>query len=341
MICHPESPTSANSQWLEKDLLVEAKRKIPTEKFLTPLLVRTTRQVNVCFMKFLNHGIQWWRRSVFLLRKPRNTTTIESFDTPPTGNSVTISIAVSARNGMPYLEECIASILRAGEGLDAVVHYADACSSDASVDCARRLLGDDQVNVEEDEGWGDAINRIFSKSTGDIFGAIGADDMLAPDSLMHVSRAFAENPGARWAIGLYEIIDEQNRPIRRFHCAYKNFAIRHFRRPWLMAENIIPNVSFFIRRDFREEVGEMLLERETLANDYDYFIRCAKRARPLIIPHVLGRWRYHRTSQSGRNMHRMSRDAWKVCRSHTRNPIYLAANALCSLRNALLFDKVG
>jgi glycosyltransferase involved in cell wall biosynthesis len=252
-----------------------------------------------------------------------------------------LSIAVSARNGMPYLEKCLTSILTAGEGLDVEVLYEDACSTDGSADCARRLLGAGHVNVQDDAGWGDAVNRIFRKSTGDVFGAIGADDMLAPQSLRYVARAFLDNPKARWAIGLYEIIDELDRPTRKFHNAYKNFAIRNFCRPWLMAENIIPNVSFFIRRDFREEVGDMLLERETLANDYDYFIRCVKRAKPLVIPHILGRWRYHRTSQSGRNMRRMSMDAWNVCRSHTRNPLYLAANAVCSLRNAFLFDKVG
>lgn len=252
-----------------------------------------------------------------------------------------ITLAVSARNGMPYLERCLTSILQAGEGLDVEVFYEDACSTDGSAACARRLLGDTRVNIQDDEGWGDAVNRIFRKSSGDVFGAIGADDMLHAHSLRHVSNAFTANSTARWAIGLYEIIDQNDQPTRRLHNAYKNFAIRHFSRPWLMAENIIPNVSFFIRRDFRTQVGDMLLERETLANDYDYFIRCAKRVRPLIIPHVLGRWRYHGSSQSGSNMRRMSRDAWNVCRRHTRNPIYLAANAACSLRNAFLFDKIG
>lgn len=252
-----------------------------------------------------------------------------------------LTVVVSARNGMPYLEACLASILRAAEGLDVEVLYEDATSTDGSAACARRLLGDARVNVEDDDGFGDAVNRAFRKSTGDVFAAIGADDMLDPDALGHVVRAFAANPDARWAIGMYEIIDESGRPTRKLHTAYKNFAIRHFCRPWLMAENIIPNVSFFIRRDFRLEVGDFINERESLANDYDYFIRCAKRARPLVIPHVLGLWRYHRSSQSGRNMRRMSMDAWKVCRSHTSNPLYLAANALCSLRNALLFDKVG
>lgn len=252
-----------------------------------------------------------------------------------------ITTAVSARNGMPYLEPCLASILRAAEGLSVEILYEDACSTDGSADCARRLIGSGHVNVQQDEGCGDAINRAFKKSKGDIFSTIGADDMLAPDSLHHVHEAFEKNPSARWAIGYYEIIDEQGAPTRLLHTRYKNFAIRHFNLNWLFLENIIPNVSFFIRRDFREEVGDFILEKENLANDYDYFIRCAKLAQPMIIPHVLGRWRYHTTSQSGRNMRRMSMDAWKVCRRHTSNPILLGLNALCSLRNALLFKKFG
>ena len=47
-----------------------------------------------------------------------------------------------------------------------------------------------------------------------------------------------------------------------------------------MAENILPWVSFFIRRDFRFEIGDLINEKECLANDYDYFIRCTKRSRP-------------------------------------------------------------
>jgi hypothetical protein len=131
------------------------------------------------------------------------------------------------------------------------------------------------------------------------------------------------------------------RPTRAFHTAYKNFAVRHFHRWWLMAENIVPWVSFFIRRDFREEIGNLLNESQCLANDYDYFIRCAKREQPLVIPQVLGRWRYHPTSQTGRNIRRMSWDAWQVCRRHTRNPLLLAANGVCSFRNAMLFNKIG
>ena len=252
-----------------------------------------------------------------------------------------ISMITSSRNGMLYLETCLQSIVTSARGLDVEILYEDCCSTDGSADCARRLIGAEHVNVEPDAGFGDAVNRAFRKCTGDVVAALPADDMLAEPCLRLVSDAFDAHPEAKWAIGMYEIVDASGKPTRPLHTAYKNFAVRHFSRWWLMAENIIPFVSFFIRRDFRSEVGDMLNETECLANDYDYFIRCAKRVRPLVIPHVLGRWRYHPTSQTGRNLRRMSWDAWNVCRSHTRNPLLLAANALFSLRNALVFDKVG
>lgn len=252
-----------------------------------------------------------------------------------------ISMITSARNGMPYLEQCLASIVAASRGLDVEIFYEDCCSTDGSAECAKRVIGTGRVNVQPDDGFGDAVNRAFRKCTGDVIGALPADDMLSERSLHHVADAFARNPDAKWGIGMYEIIDADGNLTRPLHTAYKNFAVRHFSRAWLMAENIIPFVSFYIRRDFREEVGDLLHESQCLANDYDYFIRCAQRARPLVIPHVLGRWRYHPTSQTGRNIRRMSWDAWRVCRQHTRNPLLLAANAVCSLRNALVFDKMG
>jgi len=252
-----------------------------------------------------------------------------------------ITMITSSRNGMPYLECCLKSILVAAQGLDVEVLYDDACSSDGSAEVAARLLGPSRVHVENDQGFGDAINRAFRRSTGDVIGALPADDLLAPGSLGHVAAAFENNPHARWAVGLYEIIDEHEKPIRPLHTKYKNFAIRHFHPWWLMAENILPFVSFFIRRDFRLEIGDFINEKECLANDYDYFIRCAKKSRPLIIPHVLGRWRYHANSNSGSAMRRMSMDAWKVCCRHTSNPLLLGLNAMCSARNALLFNKIG
>jgi glycosyltransferase involved in cell wall biosynthesis len=254
---------------------------------------------------------------------------------------VKITMMTSARNGMPYLEQCLESIVVAAEGLDVEIHYADACSTDGSAECAARLIGADNVRIEPDNGFGDAVNKAFRRCTGEIFAALPADDLLAPDALRHVAAAFEANPRAGWGVGMYEIIDAADRPIRPLHTRYKNFAVRHFHPWWLMAENILPWVSFFVRRDFRAEIGDLINEKECLANDYDYFIRCTKRARPLIIPYVLGRWRYHPTSNSGSQMRRMSQDAWKVCRSHTSNPLLLGLNAICSTRNALLFDKVG
>lgn len=252
-----------------------------------------------------------------------------------------LTMIVSGRNGMPFLERCLKSVVTASRGLDVQVLYQDGCSTDGSVEYAARLLGADAVHEEADEGFSDGVNRALRRATGDVVGSLPADDMLAPDALRFVAEAFAANPTAQWGIGYYEIIDANDVPIRPLHTWYKNRAVRNFRLWRLMLENIVPLVSFFIRRNFRESVGDFITERESIACDYDYFIRCAKRCDPLVIPHVLGRWRYHATSSSGSRMGRMSWDAWKVCRAHTSNPFIIAANGLYCLRNALLFDKVG
>jgi len=46
-----------------------------------------------------------------------------------------ITMFTSARNGMPYLANCLESILVAAEGLDVEILYADACSTDGSAEC--------------------------------------------------------------------------------------------------------------------------------------------------------------------------------------------------------------
>jgi glycosyltransferase involved in cell wall biosynthesis len=174
-----------------------------------------------------------------------------------------ISMITSSRNGMPYLQQCLSSIVAASRGLDVEILYEDCCSTDGSAECARQLIGASRVNVEPDEGFGDAVNRAFRKCTGEVIGALPADDLLSERSLHYVAEAFSRNPEAKWGIGMYEIIDSEGRPTRHLHTAYKNFAVRHFSRSWLMAENIIPFVSFYIRRDFRVEVGDFLHESRT------------------------------------------------------------------------------
>jgi glycosyltransferase involved in cell wall biosynthesis len=238
---------------------------------------------------------------------------------------------------MPYLEKCLESILTAAKDLPIEILYEDALSTDGSLECAIRLLGPTQVNSQADSGYGEALNRAFKKAKGEIFYAIPADDILDPNSLKLVLDAFDKNPSAQWAIGLYKIIDQDGLPTRILHSTYKNFAILNFRTSWLFVENIIPFVSFFIKRTFREEIGEILSERVSLANDYEYFLRCAKRSSPLIIPHTLGIWRYHCNSQSGKNMTKMSFDCWKACVTQTNNIFLIALNLIFSVRNALFY----
>jgi glycosyltransferase involved in cell wall biosynthesis len=56
--------------------------------------------------------------------------------------------------------------------------------------------------IEEDEGMYSAINRGFSRATGDVFAWINSDDMYHPYALATVARIFDQFPDVHWITGI-------------------------------------------------------------------------------------------------------------------------------------------
>jgi glycosyltransferase involved in cell wall biosynthesis len=105
-----------------------------------------------------------------------------------------ISIVTPSYNQAQYLEETIRSILLQGYP-DLEYFIIDGNSTDKSVEIIRKyepwLAG---WASEQDHGQSDAINKGFSRCTGDIFNWICSDDLLTPGALETVGNAFASGP---------------------------------------------------------------------------------------------------------------------------------------------------
>ena len=110
-----------------------------------------------------------------------------------------ISIAVPSYNYASFIGECLESIAMQ-DYYDYEVLIADGGSTDTSVEIINRFCASDnrfRLVSTSDSGQSDAIMKVFSMATGDIFCFLNADDcFISSDALSAVASTFVNYPKA-------------------------------------------------------------------------------------------------------------------------------------------------
>jgi glycosyltransferase involved in cell wall biosynthesis len=116
--------------------------------------------------------------------------------------SARISIVTPSFNQAPFVEQAIRSIVDQNyENLEYIV--IDGGSTDGSVDIIKKYLPLIHYFVSEpDTGHGNAINKGFRQSTGEIMGWLNSDDMYMPWTFRTVTEIFEQHPDIDWITGL-------------------------------------------------------------------------------------------------------------------------------------------
>jgi glycosyltransferase involved in cell wall biosynthesis len=171
---------------------------------------------------------------------------------------------------------------------------------------------------EPDGGQVDAINKGLSVATGEIVAWVNSDDVLAPGALERVTRAFGEHPEAKWLHGRCEIIDPQDRPVRRWISLYKHLRARRHSFENLLTENYVSQMTAFWRRTVHEQIGYLDPELK-LAFDYEFWLRLAKLSDPLYLEIVLACFRWYPTSKSGAQFEAQFAEDARVAARHAGN----------------------
>jgi glycosyltransferase involved in cell wall biosynthesis len=162
----------------------------------------------------------------------------------------------------------------------------------------RRYADRARVVVEPDSGQANAINKGLRAATGDLVGWVNSDDLLLPGTLARVARIFRERPELLWLHGRCEIVDEDDRPIRRWLSAYKDYRCRRYTREALLVENFVSQMTVFWRRSLQERVG-YLDEALRYTFDYDLWLRFSAEQDPLFVDERLAAFRWYTRSKSG------------------------------------------
>jgi SAM-dependent methyltransferase len=208
-------------------------------------------------------------------------------DRPAVADPPRISIVTPSLNQGQFIARTIRSVIE--QGYPMLEYFVqDGGSTDATLDVLERFR--DRLSglaSEPDRGFGDAINRGFARSTGEVMAYLNSDDILLPGALHQVAHVFRTRPEVDVVYGHRVIINEHDREVGRWVLPPHDDDIL----TWV---DYIPQETLFWRRSIWEKAGGRIDDSFKFAIDWDLLLRFrdagAKFER---LPRFLGAFRVH------------------------------------------------
>ncbi|MBI9084503.1 MAG: glycosyltransferase [Desulfobacterales bacterium] len=212
-----------------------------------------------------------------------------------------LSIVTPSLNQGLYLEATINSVLsQMYPNLEYII--IDGGSTDESVEIIKKYAHHLHFWCSEpDNGHYSAVNKGFSKASGDIFAWLNSDDMYCPDAFRSVAAIFSQFPGVSWLTTTRQLVwDSQgNRKSVKRIPGYSRAAFlkgRYFSRKF-SGFGFIQQESTFWRSQLWEKVGGLRTEFN-LAGDFDLWARFFAHEDLYGVDHPLGGFRVHDENRS-------------------------------------------
>jgi glycosyltransferase involved in cell wall biosynthesis len=198
-----------------------------------------------------------------------------------------ISIVTPCLNAQEFISETIESIISQAGEFEIEYIIIDGNSSDRTVEIAEEYkkridlkqytIQCSKVNIyiysESDQGMYCALNKGFSRATGDLFAYLNADDVYLPNSLANIIAIFKQYPEIFWLKGITSYIDCHGQLLGRgnFHM-YTQKWIKEgkYGKEWYF----ITQDSVFWRSSLWKKSGGFN-EKLKYAGDYDLWIKFA------------------------------------------------------------------
>ena len=202
-----------------------------------------------------------------------------------------ISIVTPSYNQGEYLERTISSVLEQDyPNIEYII--IDGGSTDNSVEIIKKY--EKYISFwtsEPDKGQADAINKGFSKASGDIIAWINSDDMYLPGAFNIAAEAFMKNPDASIIYGDYIKVDSSDKCI-----ALRRQPSFDFRTCLFGYLTVMQPASFFNRKAYLNTGGIDITFN--YAMDYDIIVNLAQQGQVVHLKEYLAAFRLHTTSKS-------------------------------------------
>lgn len=231
-----------------------------------------------------------------------------------------ISIVTPSFNSADFLEETIRSVLDQNySNLEYII--IDGGSTDGTIDIIQKYEKELFYWISEpDNGMYDALNKGFSKSTGEIMGWSPASDLYEKNAFWTVADVFSKFPQIEWLTSLYKIrYDEQGKEIARYKINGFN------RKAFFRGQNClgfpgakynIQQQSTFWRRSLWHKAGGEMDDRLRSAGDFELWARFYQYADLFAVDQPLGIFRQHKNQVSSADNIEHFREKQKIFRDY-------------------------
>lgn len=177
-----------------------------------------------------------------------------------------ISIVTPSYNQAEFIEETLVSVISQGyPNLEYIV--IDGGSTDGSVDIIKKYEKYLAYWVSEpDNGHADALNKGFSRATGEIMAWINSDDKYYSWTFTTVAEVFNAHQDINWIVGLYSNYDRKGR-LTSVRSEYRNVY------SYIFGDFHIQQESVFWRRPLWEKTGSYIDTSVNLMIDTELWCR--------------------------------------------------------------------
>lgn len=204
-----------------------------------------------------------------------------------------ISIVTPSFNQAVFIERTILSVINQKyPNLEYII--IDGGSTDGSIEIIKKYEKYLTYWVsEKDKGQSDALNKGFSKASGEIFAYLNSDDIYLPNTLSIIAQKFQENEIIDIIYGHAILIDADENKIGL--CVALPYKLKEH----LNGVFSIPQQSSFWRKKVYEKVGGFNLENHSCMDAEFFALASVYDFRFKDINQILAGFRIHASSKTG------------------------------------------
>jgi glycosyltransferase involved in cell wall biosynthesis len=215
-----------------------------------------------------------------------------------------VSIITPSYNQAAYLEQTIQSVL--SQDYPAIEYIlVDGGSTDGSLEIIEKYRPRFAWWVSElDSGQAEAINKGFSRATGEIIAWLNSDDLYLPGAISQAVAALSSNPGLGFVYGDAITIDAAGNPLSQLK--FEDYQLLD-----LIGFRIICQPAVFMRRRVLEKAGYLDASYHFLL-DHQLWIRLARQAPFQHVPATWAAARHHPAAKNVAQAAGFGQEAFRI-----------------------------
>jgi glycosyltransferase involved in cell wall biosynthesis len=203
----------------------------------------------------------------------------------------TVSVIIHTFNNEKFIAETIESVLKQTYN-DYEIIVVDDGSEDGTRDALLPYMQDIRYHYKENGGIASAKNAGISLSKAEFIAFLDHDDLWVPDKLKIQMEYFSANPQVGLVYAKYTSFRDGKELRTKPEKGYSGWIFKE-----LLSKSFIQTSTVVVKRECLNAVGPYD-ESFTLGDEYDMFLRVAKRFQCGFVDKELTRYRVHETNAS-------------------------------------------